>query len=708
MKKGYLLIVALALVFMIFQVPEAKAVTEWYTTKDAIVVKEGPYTYHAYTSVDNQSCWIYLIEIDNNKVEEATELSIPSELKGRKVTRLGYDFPEEDKKVEFYSNIFGVVVEREFDVDGYSPMLKNLTKLTIPDTVEEIEQTCFSGVKNVKTIELPPNVKKIYRETFYGCYYLQKIVLPEKLEYIEVDAFEECSQLKDIEISKNNENYYVKKGFLIEKKEQRAIMLLQAKKTVTIPKGVKVLGTHLLADGRINKVVIPASVQDVEVGALHNKYIKNISIAKSSKYLAWDGQCIYDKQDLSLVVAKPNKKGYLRISNKVIFLEDEANLIGRKNVEILVVPGSVTTLGLNGLYVGRSHAQKLYFLGETPPELLEYRSDYSSLPSFAHLYVRKKALSTYKKWYGKYGNLYSVKSWNTFMPSDLRRYTRADEDKKKSTDYEYQKTNGTIGITKYIGKKKHVVIPAKINGLKVTHIGQSAFEDQKIVSVKFPATVKVIGRSAFESCKKLKRVEIPNSVEDMEARAFMGCKSLKEFQIPNRIEILHGKCFKRCVKLKTIKIPESVRQINMQCFAGCRKLEKVDLPKDLLGTESGVFMNCKSLKRIVLPDGLSHLSGSLFKGCVNLEEVTVKGVITGLGSGTFYNCYRLKKLQPIRITESIYYDAFKNCRNLEATIEIMPGCYGISSGAFVNCPKIKIKNIENAAFVSENAFDEAE
>ncbi len=700
MKKGWILAVALAFVLMMFQVPDAKAATKWNKEKDAIVYAEGPYTYHAYTSKDNKSCWIYLIDIDFEKVDEATKLDIPSKLEGRTVKRLGYDFPEEDDDAEFYSNIFGVVVEQAHNLDGYSGVLKNLKKLTIPDTVERIEPTCFSGVAYVKTIKLPPNVKKIYRETFYGCYNLKKIVLPKNVKSIEVEAFEDCPKLEKIVISKKNKNYYVKNGLLIEKKDQCAIMAIQSKKKVVIPEGVEVLASRLLAYGNVKEVVIPASVEDVEEYALNNKHIKKITIAKSSKYLAWDGQCIYDKQDHSLVVAKPDAKGYLRISNKVKFLEDQGSLIGGK-VKVMVIPGSVKKAGLTGLHMDRSRAEKVYFLGKKPPKLLETEEDYSSLPIFTNIYVRKKASSAFQDWYEKYDCFNYVRSWNIFKPGDLNK--KANQ-KKIVGGYQYKKINGSIEIVKYVGKKKKVSVPAKINGVKVTSIGQGAFQEKKITSVKLPSTVKKIGRSAFESCKKLSNIDLPNSVKEIDARALMGCKSLEEVQIPNQLTLLHGKVFKNCVKLKKITIPESVREINMQCFAGCLSLETVDMPEDLESTQAGVFMNCKALKSIVLPKGLSHLAGDLFSGCENLETVDVKGEINSLGSGTFRDCYQLKKLEPVRITETVYYSAFKNCKNLESTIEIMPGCNEISSGAFANCPKIKIKNIENAAYVAKDAF----
>lgn len=55
---------------------------------------------------------------------------------------------------------------------------------------------------------------------------------------------------------------------------------------------------------------------------------------------------------------------------------------------------------------------------------------------------------------------------------------------------------------------KKIVIPEKVNGIyKVTEIASSAFDAcYELVSVTIPSTMKTIGDSAFEDCKKLYEV----------------------------------------------------------------------------------------------------------------------------------------------------------------------------------------------------------
>ncbi len=421
MKKGYLLIAALALVLMMFQVPDAKAATLWNWDEDDVVVTQGPYTYHAYTSANDKKCWIYWIEIDPSKVHKATKLSIPSKLKGRTVTRIGYDFPEEDEDAEFYNNIFGVGVEEAHECDGYSSKLRNLKEITIPKTVNRIEPTCFSGVDYVKTIKIPPKVKKIFGETFYGCDNLEKIVLPKKLEMLIPAAFQDCPKLKKMELSSKNKTYRVKNGVLIEKETDKAIWALPSKKKVSIPKGVKILGNQVLAYGDVKKVVIPASVQEVGAQAFENSSIKKISIDPASKFLARDGQCIYSKIDQSLVVAMPDAKGYFRISDKVTLLPDSASVAGGK-VKVMVVSASVKGVGLGGFHLNRLGVmEKVYFLGTEPPKILESLDYYAALPIFTDVYVLEEADAAYKAWYEQYDCLDYVDSWNIFKPSDLNK-----------------------------------------------------------------------------------------------------------------------------------------------------------------------------------------------------------------------------------------------------------------------------------------------
>ena len=92
----------------------------------------------------------------------------------------------------------------------------------------------------------------------------------------------------------------------------------------------------------------------------------------------------------------------------------------------------------------------------------------------------------------------------------------------------YETNQGTIIITRYGGRGGAVTIPATINGLPVTGIGDFAFYDwTNLTSVTIPGSVIGIGVGAFADCPTLTSVvTVSNSVLNLNSYAFAGCSNL--------------------------------------------------------------------------------------------------------------------------------------------------------------------------------------
>jgi len=73
------------------------------------------------------------------------------------------------------------------------------------------------------------------------------------------------------------------------------------------------------------------------------------------------------------------------------------------------------------------------------------------------------------------------------------------------------KTDGKGTITGYDGWDTKIVIPAQINGVPVTAVGDNAFKNMGLTSVTFPTSIKYIGKAAFIS-NKITNVTIPANV----------------------------------------------------------------------------------------------------------------------------------------------------------------------------------------------------
>lgn len=86
--------------------------------------------------------------------------------------------------------------------------------------------------------------------------------------------------------------------------------------------------------------------------------------------------------------------------------------------------------------------------------------------------------------------------------------------------YLYTVENGEATVTGYRGNDRQLVIPASIDGYKVTAIGANAFEDSALTSVIISDGIVSVGWFAFNGCNRLTSVTVPNSVTEIGYYAF--------------------------------------------------------------------------------------------------------------------------------------------------------------------------------------------
>jgi hypothetical protein len=127
------------------------------------------------------------------------------------------------------------------------------------------------------------------------------------------------------------------------------------------------------------------------------------------------------------------------------------------------------------------------------------------------------------------------------MAVGLYAQTEADFIVKKSAD------GKSVTIDKYEGKATTVNIPAKIQNLPVTEIGNGAFaQNMSITSVTIPNGVTSIGSTAFSTCSQLTNVTIPSSVKSIGVSAFANSQRITSITIPASVTEIKTKTFSFC------------------------------------------------------------------------------------------------------------------------------------------------------------------
>lgn len=302
----------------------------------------------------------------------------------------------------------------------------------------------------------------------------------------------------------------------------------------------------------------------------------------------------------------------------------------------------------------------------------------------------------------------------------------------------------TKSPNKYSGD---ITIPSQIdyNGqtFDVKIVGDSAFYESHVESVKLKNGIQKIGKYAFSHSDLLKKIEIPESVTDIEYCAFKDCNSLVSIKLPSKISTLSSSLFYKCVNLQEVNIPENTILIEGEAFECCENLKSITIPKSVaeIGTDafrsSGLeavyisdleawckikfspytggmsnptatahhlYLNDELLIDLIIPNNITELNGT-FKGCSDLQSIKFHNNFKSLEGGAFWGCNGLREVYIPNSVEIISGSDFKECENLKK-VYIGSGINKIGVYAFEKCKNLSdlycyAKDVPKTA---ENAF----
>lgn len=215
-------------------------------TWQVIVKKEIPYSeqydYHVYEENGQKYIEIDKYHSDNSIVK------VPVSIDGIPVKKIG---------------------ELCFPHDLDHAINEHVTKIVIPDGIEEIENAAMSGIHSLKQVVLPTTLNKIGTHMFDGSYQLEKVNYEEifKFEEIPIGTFMSCRGFKEkIEIPSN-----VKKIGVVAF-ESSGIT------AVKLSKGIQIIDDYAFRYTKINKIMIPSTVSEIGRETFSYNNLKSIVI----------------------------------------------------------------------------------------------------------------------------------------------------------------------------------------------------------------------------------------------------------------------------------------------------------------------------------------------------------------------------------------------------------------------------------------------
>lgn len=391
-----------------------------------------------------------------------------------------------------------------------------LRKVIIPYTVKEIKQNAFNGnntieevefqtksgkgvtkigdfafanCTNLKSIVIPDTVTDIGAGGIANCSALKKLVIPSTLNSISDNVFYGSNSIEEINI-KDGSGFVYENGMLINKNRTNIYYLSESAvniETFIVPQGITTLGANLLRNNKIKKVVIPSSVNYIEVDFFTSN-VDEIEIATDNPKYIVSNDAIYSKDKKILYM-------YFSKGSEVI-LEDGVTTIGPKafknaRASIIKLPQSVKELSAYAIYT--SYVKKVV-IGENINNINRYA-----------FYACDLDLE--------------MKKNNYYIWADGLLYNK---DKTK-----------VIECTKNL---QQVEIPEG-----VVEIGDNAFQSRgSIKNIKLASTVSKIGNGTFAGCNGFVEIEIPSKVTVIGTNCFESTNNLKKIVIKKEKESIAG------------------------------------------------------------------------------------------------------------------------------------------------------------------------
>lgn len=610
--------------------------------------------------------------------------------------------------------------------DGVFQNNKQLTSVTIPNTVTYIGTNAFSNCSNLsvvtfeeggtESLRISPSVGYSGGSAFYNTA-LASVKIPARTTEIGQKAFaagsEYNAKLTSVTFEENSRldtigNYAFEYGMFTDFNMPDSVSTLgnsvfsscKKLKTIHLSEGLEAIGDYCFQYCiSLTSITIPKNVESIGQYAFSGSQ--------------WSGT-----MNMTEIKFEENDEGMsaLRTIGKYAFAYNVA-------MKTISLPETVETIGDNA------------FEGCSALESIKIPASVKNLPN----YIFQQCTS-----------LKEVE-----LPAGLEKFGN-DKDQYGNTVWSYgycfngctslesiviPNTVKLIGYSAFANCSKLTSVTFEEGGTEELRIENQAFSYTKVEKVEFPARLTYLGSGSFNSCSNLKsvsfeladteleiadqvfrycgnlvKVDFADGLTKMGSVVFEGCSSLSEAFLPGTLKSIGASAFKDCVALTELLIPSSVEELGMTPFAGCTGLTyfEVDtgntsfahydgllfnkelteligypsgkegalqLPDTLTTTADGVFSGAK-FTSFTLPAGITEVGNRFFQYCTNLVSVTLHQNVTKIGDYAFDGCSALTTIvdMPNGLTE-IGQAAFQNCSSLQ-TVELNEGLKRIGSNAF--------------------------
>ena len=566
----------------------------------------------------------------------------------------GFEYDYEMERTPTLDEADGIVFMPE--VEGYE-FIRTMPNLKVVDVVEKSNSNNDSGYSDpfIFTIKgsnciywsgdgsivagcassvIPEGTHRIASSAFYRSG-LKEIVIPEGVNYIGSNAFQNCNELQEIEIPES-----------VRTVEMGAFSGCEGLKNVTLLGG----SISRWAFGSCKKLeclTIGKNVQSIANNSFNNcTALKTITVdVQNAKYDS--------RNDCNAIIETETNKLILASNNGLVPAEVTAIGTGAFSTcpDFDVTVPAVITEVENEAFKGVS---RLWFESENPASIT------GNVFGWGAIYVPTASYDTYC----------NAPVWTDYKD-------RIVTPELANRDIEVYSTEGMSGILDALGlndadRTVKLKVKGEINSYdiimirdKMPLLNELDLSEAKVIPSSKPfyqdyCTGKnSLAGYAFYDLDKLLTVKLPKDLIILGDYAFANCDKLLSVDASKTGELSIGNyALNKCVKLYEFVSPEKISEVGSYAFSGSTKLESIELRQIAGSIGEYAFHGCGKLNTINIAAIGGEIQQYAFRDCYNLEEVTVGTMGGNLNDEAFGYCSALKKVVfsqgPVRIGTRVF------------------------------------------------------